>query len=90
LEINKLAELYQYLDDLVCQDVSSDELFASSYLRGFISLAASEFGDESQLLVQPLAEDISKRVDEAKTELTPADRVIVNNYWQQLKSYFKH
>jgi len=90
LEINKLAELYQYLDDLVCQDVSSDELFASSYLRGFISLAASEFGDESQLLVQPLAEDISKRVDEAKTELTPADRVIVNNYWQQLKTYFKH
>lgn len=90
MEINKLAELYQYLDDLVCQDVSSDELFASSYLRGFISLAASEFGDESQLLVQPLAEDISKRVDEAKTELTPADRVIVNNYWQQLKSYFKH
>ena len=60
MEINKLAELYQYLDDLVCQDVSSDELFASSYLRGFISLAASEFGDESQLLVQPLAEDISK------------------------------
>lgn len=90
MEINKLAELYQYLDDLVCQDVSSDELFASSYLRGFISLAASEFGDESQLLVQPLAEDISKRVDEAKTELTPADRVIVNNYWQQLKTYFKH
>ena len=90
MEINKLAELYQYLDDLVCQDVSSDELFASSYLRGFISLAASEFGDESQLLAQPLAEDISKRVDEAKTELTPADRVIVNNYWQQLKTYFKH
>lgn len=90
MEINKLAELYQYLDDLVCQDVSSDELFASSYLRGFISLAASEFGDESQLLVQPLAEDISKRVDEAKTELTPADRVIVNNYWQELKAYFKH
>lgn len=90
MEINKLAELYQYLDDLVCQDVSSDELFASSYLRGFISLAASEFGDESQLLVKPLAEDISKRVDEAKTELTPADRVIVNNYWQQLRTYFKH
>jgi hypothetical protein len=90
LEINKLAELYQYLDDLVCQDVSSDDLFASSYLRGFISLAASEFGDESQLLAQTLAEDISKRVDEAKTELTPADRVIVNNYWQQLKTCFKH
>lgn len=90
MEIKNLAELYQYLDDLVCQDVSSDDLFASSYLRGFISLAASAFGDESQLLAKTLAEDISKRVDDAKTELTPADRVIVNNYWLQLKTHFTY
>ena len=90
MEIKNLAELYAHLDDLVCQDVSSDDLFASSYLRGFISLAASQFGDESQPLAKTLAEDIAKRVEEAKTELTPADRVIVNNYWQTLQTLFIH
>lgn len=89
MKFENLASLYQHLDDLVCQDVSADELFASSYLRGFISLSSSEFGDESQSLTSELAEMISKKVIQARTELSPADRVIVNNYWQELAKAFK-
>jgi hypothetical protein len=88
VKFTNLTELYQYLDELVCQDICADELFASSYLRGFISLAASDFGDESQSLTIQLAELISDKVKQARTELSPDDRAIVNNYWQQLKGNF--
>jgi len=88
VNFENLTALYQYLDDLVCKDVSVDDFFASSYLRGFISLSASEFGDESQSLTAKLAEVISEKVTAARTELSPADRIIVNNYWQALKAAF--
>ncbi|WP_448569160.1 YfcL family protein [Thalassotalea ganghwensis] len=89
MQFENLASLYQYLDDLVANGASSDELFASSYIRGFISLAASQYGDESQPLSHALADDISSKIAEARSELTPADRVIVNDYWQSLKQVFE-
>ena len=88
MNFENLTALYQYLDDLVCQDLSADELFASSYLRGFISLSASEFGDDNQTLSTELADIISQKVVAARTELSPTDRVIVNNYWLELKAAF--
>jgi len=88
VNFENLTALYQHLDDLVCQDACADELFASSYLRGFISLSASDFGDESQSLTSVLADAISEKVNDARTELSPTDRVIVNNYWQELKKAF--
>ncbi|MGB1199742.1 MAG: YfcL family protein [Thalassotalea sp.] len=88
MQFESLTQLYQYLDDLVANDASSDDLFASSYLRGFISLAASQFGDESQVLTVALADDISEKMQAARTELTPADRVIVQNYWAELSKAF--
>ena len=90
MTFTNLSGLYEYLDELVAQDASADDLFASSYLRGFISLSASQFGDESQLLTKRLAEDIADKVQAARSELTPADRVIVNEYWQSLVTAFCH
>ena len=90
MTFKNLADLYLHLDELVAQDASADDLFASSYLRGFISLAASQFGDETQLLTKQLAEDITEKVHAARSELTPADRVIVNDYWQSLNTAFCH
>ena len=90
MNISTLGQLYQYFDDMVCQDCSSDELFASSYLRGFIALAACQFGDDKQLLSLALADDVSDKVSAARTELTPQDREIVNHYWFGLKQVFIH
>lgn len=88
MQFENLTALYHYLDEQVAQDVSADELFAGSYLRGFISLAGSEFGDESQALTQALADNISEKLQAARSELSPQDRQIVQDYWQQLNSAF--
>jgi len=83
-----LAELYQHFDDLVSKEVSSDELFASSYLRGFISLLSSEYGDDSQLLTYQLAGQVSQKLAESRSELNPADRNLINDYWSKVKQNF--
>lgn len=88
MQFKNLTELYQYFDDLVNQESDADDLFASSYIRGFIALVASDFGDESQALTASLAEQITEKLSQAKTELSPQDRVIVNQYWQQLNAAF--
>ncbi len=88
MTFENLTALYHYLDEQVSQDVSADELFAGSYLRGFISLAGSEYGDESQQLTQALADNISEKLQAARTELSPQDRQIVQEYWQQLNTAF--
>jgi hypothetical protein len=88
MQLENLSALYLYLDNLVIQDVNDDELFASSYIRGFISLASGQYGDESQALTPMLSNDISEKIKKARTELTPQDREIVKQYWLKLSSFF--
>ncbi|MBA6231763.1 MULTISPECIES: YfcL family protein [unclassified Colwellia] len=83
-----IAALYLYLDNLFDEDISDDQLFASSYLRGFISLSVIEFGDESQVLSPALATSIDEKLQAARTELSPQDRKIVQDYWLDLKQSF--
>ena len=83
-----LTELYQYFDELVFNDADADVLFASSYLKGFIALEAVHFGDEQQALSSALAEKVEHQISNNKTELTPQDQVIVNNYWISIKTHF--
>ncbi len=84
-KLTTLSDFYQYLDNLFEQNVDSDILFASGYLRGFISLSAANFGDEQQLLSLPLIEMISEKLTQAKAELSPQDQVIVQNFWLSLQ-----
>jgi hypothetical protein len=88
MQCENLMSLYQYLDDVAEGDADSDTLFASSYIRGFISLAAGDFGDEQQALSQALADKVSAQLHQARTELSPQDRAIVNQYWHQLQGFF--
>lgn len=88
MKFENVTAVYEYFDDLVEQDVDADILFASSYIRGFISLAASKYGNESQPLTELLAQDISNMLVEARTELSPQDKLIVNDYWNNLKACF--
>lgn len=90
MQFENIASLYQYFDQLAEQDADSDVLFASSYIRGFIGLSASQFGDEQQKLTHSLAQVISVSLDEAKAELSPPDRVIVIQYWESLLVNFIH
>ena len=88
MQLTNLASLYHYFDEMVSSDADSDTLFASSYIRGFVSLAASVYGDEQQLLSLRLAQDVSEQLHQARTELAPQDRQLVSNYWQELQGYF--
>ena len=90
MKFEDLASLYQYFDDLVTQEVDADVLFASSYVRGFVSLAASEYGDDSQRLTVCLAENIGEKIDAARSELSPQDREIIKRYWADIKGFFIH
>lgn len=84
-KITHLNEVYQYFDSLFEQDIDSDTLFASGYLRGFISLAATDFGDEEQLISNELIKAITDNLMRAKSELSPKDNVIVQNFWLKLQ-----
>jgi len=83
--LTTLEQLYQYLDSLFEQDIDSDTLFASGYLRGFIALAATDFGDEQQVLTAELIQEVSDKITAAKAELSPQDSVIVSNFWLSLQ-----
>jgi hypothetical protein len=79
----RVVDFYDYLDALFDLESDSDTLFAGGYLRGFISLVATEFGDESQLISQALLVGVSAKVSQARTELSPQDHAIVTNFWLQ-------
>lgn len=83
--LNTAADLYHYLDGLFEQDIDSDTLFAGGYLRGIISLVATDFGDENQALTSVLLEAITQKISQAKAELSPQDYAIVTNYWLKLQ-----
>jgi len=88
MSIQTLSQLYQHFDDLCLKENNDDELFASSYIRGFIALSASQFGDETQLLSTEFAKDISSKLTDARSELSPQDQQIISNYWADLKALF--
>jgi len=83
-----LTDLYHYFDSLFDQDASQDTLFASSYVRGFIAVEAVAFGDDNQLLSAELYQQVLTKMNAAKTELSPQDRTIVENFYQKIKVYF--
>jgi len=84
----KLIDLYTYFDSLFDEDDNQDLLFASSYVRGFIAVAAVDFGDDEQVLSTALYQQVAEKIQQARTELSPQDRKIVNDFYQQLVVFF--
>lgn len=76
----KLLELI----DARIATASDDELFAGGYLRGHISLSAASCEDEGINDVEELKTRIQSSLDQARSELSPADRTIVNDLWTDL------
>ncbi|EGQ9694441.1 YfcL family protein [Vibrio parahaemolyticus] len=74
------------LIDARIENASDDELFAGGYLRGHISLSAASCEEDGINDVEELKSRIANSLEEARAELTPADRVIVSDLWQELQS----
>ncbi len=72
------------LIDARIETASEDELFAGGYLRGHISLSAASCEEEGIEDVTELKARIEKSLEEARSELSPADRSIVADLWSEL------
>lgn len=66
---------------------SDDELFAGGYLRGHISLSAASCEEDGLVNVADLKSRVDASLEAARTELTPADRVVVNDLWDELVNH---
>ncbi|WCE28934.1 YfcL family protein [Vibrio sp. SCSIO 43137] len=65
---------------------SDDELFAGGYLRGHISLAAADCESEGVSDIEVMKARVEASLEEARSELSPADRIIVSELWSELKT----
>lgn len=76
-------KLLQLIDARIAT-ASDDELFAGGYLRGHISLSAAACEEDGIEDIAELKVRIEKSLEEARTELSPADRMIVADLWNEL------
>ena len=83
-----LKQLFVYFDELIDFDCD-DQLFASSYLRGFLEVAAVNFGDLQQPLMMDLYHHVDAQILAAQNELSEQDKHIVITFWQSIKPSFK-
>jgi len=72
--------------DARIENASDDELFAGGYLRGHISLSVASCEEEGIEDIAEVKVRIEKSLEEARSELTPADRTIVNDLWVELQN----
>jgi hypothetical protein len=78
-------KLLETIDSRITQ-ASDDELFAGGYLRGHISLSAASCEEDGVADIGEFKMRIQASLDEAKSELSPADRVIVHDLWTELQA----
>ncbi|MDN3610650.1 YfcL family protein [Vibrio ostreicida] len=76
-------QLFELIDARI-SSASDDELFAGGYLRGHIALSAAACEEDGTNDVKILKARVKASLDDARSELTPADRIIVNDLWQEL------
>lgn len=79
-------KLLELIDERI-SIASDDELFAGGYLRGHISLSAATCEDEGINDVDELKKRIVDSLEQARAELTPADRIVVNDLWLELSNH---
>ncbi|MFH4433180.1 YfcL family protein [Vibrio diabolicus] len=78
-------KLLELIDSRI-ETASDDELFAGGYLRGHISLSAASCEEEGISDITELKSRIESSLEDARTELSPADRAIVSDLWQELQA----
>ncbi|RXJ72966.1 hypothetical protein CS022_12900 [Veronia nyctiphanis] len=83
--IQEYEEKILDLIDTMVETASDDELFASGYLRGHISLAAADCEQEGMDAVSELQIRVAQSLKDNASELSPADQGLVSNLWLRLK-----
>ncbi len=73
-------KLLAFIDNLV-ETATDDELFASGYLRGHISLAASDCEQQRIADIEHMKTVVEQSLKANANELSPADQALVINFW---------
>ncbi|MCE9679547.1 YfcL family protein [Shewanella sp. AS1] len=84
-----LEQYEQALDAWIAAKVEQgddDQLFASGYLQGHFAVVLSELESEETQDKQALADKMQLCLATAKTELEPADLVLVAAAWDELRA----
>lgn len=79
------ARILALIDDMV-EHASDDELFASGYLRGHLTLAVAEVEATDQHTPEALQTQVSRSLQIAieAGELSPRDQALVIGMWDNL------
>ncbi|MBE1274767.1 YfcL family protein [Enterovibrio baiacu] len=83
--IQEYEEKILDLIDAMVETATDDELFASGYLRGHISLAAADCEQEGIEDLDTLKVRVDGSLKDNANELTPSDQVLVANLWSSLQ-----
>ncbi|MEZ3499304.1 YfcL family protein [Pantoea sp. KPR_PJ] len=79
------ARILALIDDMV-DHASDDELFASGYLRGHLTLAVAEIEQSGEHTAEALQVQVANSLQNAIAagELSPRDQVLVVGMWDNL------
>ncbi len=79
------ARILAMIDDMV-EHASDDELFASGYLRGHLTLAVAEIEQSGKSGLQALQIEVQRSLQNAiqAGELSPRDQALVTGMWDNL------
>ncbi|MCC4797842.1 YfcL family protein [Enterovibrio norvegicus] len=83
--IQEYEEKILDLIDAMVDTATDDELFASGYLRGHISLAAADCEQDGIEDLDALKVRVDGSLKDNANELTPSDQVLVANLWSSLQ-----
>ena len=79
------SRILALIDDMV-EHASDDELFASGYLRGHLTLAVAELEGGDDHSAQAVHASVTNSIEKAINagELSPRDQALVRDMWQSL------
>ncbi|MGC6389004.1 YfcL family protein [Ewingella sp. S1.OA.A_B6] len=79
------ARIMTLIDDMV-ESASDDELFASGYLRGHLTVAVADAEEQGEYSIEGLKALVQQGLDKAiqAGELSPRDQVLVLGMWETL------
>ena len=79
------ARILALIDEMV-EHASDDELFASGYLRGHLTLAVAELEGEGEHSAEAVHSKVSHSLEKAigAGELSPPDQILVQGMWENL------
>ncbi|MEZ2584433.1 YfcL family protein [Kluyvera intermedia] len=85
------ARILALIDDMV-EHASDDELFASGYLRGHLTLAVADLEEDEVHNADALYRNVTQSLETAISagELSPRDQALVKEMWDTLYEKASH